>query len=116
MPIPPSRCDQGAQDGLFTFMSEKSQVTNILGKYEDQDRLRTLFRLAKNNQISEEEFVQLVQGDRNYFAQELINDLVRDMRTHLPDPYTYRQPIWTTGIGVATTTSSPYYYTSSDKP
>lgn len=105
-------------------MSEKSNITNILDQYSDRDRLATIGRLFKEGHISEDEYINLLTGDRNYFLtesvqkiQETLSRLIQPTHfygynsgavTSTATPWIANQfPSYTSGTGLTNTSYSP---------
>lgn len=84
-------------------MNNPSNVDSLLGSYNDRERLALIGRLFKDGHINEDEFLNLLTGDRNFF---LTNTLEQIQKT-LEKAYTPTYPNnWGTGIVYATGTKT----------
>src|SRR5687767_6621584 len=72
-------------------MSEKDNINSILGNYQDRERLTTIGRLYKVGHITEDEFVNLLTGDRNYFLTNTIEEI---RKTLVASQTPWQYPTW----------------------
>jgi hypothetical protein len=60
-------------------MNETNEVSNILENYQDISRLETVLRIHKEGNISTEEAVNLITGDRNYMVTNTLKKIEEKM-------------------------------------
>lgn len=85
-------------------MNNSSNVDSLLGSYNDRERLALIGRLFKDGHINEDEFLNLLTGDRNFF----LTSTLEQIQKALEKAYTPAYPNWSTNVVYGTTAARPY--------
>src|SRR5690606_13470916 len=90
---------------LYPFIpmsKETKKVKNILENYEDRERLEIILTLVKKGEVSVDQAILLIQGDRNYLATQTLQE-VRDRIQPYQNPWVINTPPYTGGSGTTIT-------------